>query len=215
MTRIPHRSVAEALERLAGQVMIADDGPHVAFVIGVNIGDPPSLWVCDRQGDVVPFDHVRNATDRPDPTAPSTETGRAAPWTPGDLAEASALVHDLLIAWQHTNDPEQALDQARRMYRRRRDAEFDHQLAVDLERSRLPHQCSRCGRRWATELDRDRHEAACRQPCRHQPAYQWIAYGRQHAVRCVCGHVIHAPTATDAGRAMLAHAHACRLDDPV
>jgi hypothetical protein len=124
---VPHRSVAQALERLAGDVLIADDGPHVAIVLGVNPDRPPSVWFADRDGHHYPIDALLSPDGDESPAA-DLGAGFAmqqAPFTLYDVVVVQRWLCDFVGAFSATGEFDTARRMADAAWRRYRDAELN------------------------------------------------------------------------------------------
>lgn len=146
-----HRGVARALERLAGDMLIADSGPHVAFIVGVDQTGEPDLWIAGSDGKSHNIARIS--------VARVNESARPAPWTWDDLAAASTFLSDLVSGLQPYNhrgfdDPVRgAVDYARRQ----RDHRRERALQKMIEKQQK-FKCT-CGLYFRTERGMKQHRA--------------------------------------------------------
>lgn len=135
-----HRGVARGLEDLAGRMVIADDGPHVAFVIGVLPDGRPTMWVVQADGtqhELDKFGFTRRDGDGgvpPDPTS-GEPRGEACCWTLSDLIDAGCYLHDVAVILPRTGDGAKTHQHAIRRHEHRQDHLLRHMIAVTERRN--------------------------------------------------------------------------------
>ncbi len=196
--------MAAALERLATDILIADDGPHVLISIGVNVGHPPTVWIADREGNHYDVAAIRHGNvDAPDDGEPDAR--HAAPWRMTDLVEAANFLVDWVNSVMHTGHGLASLAVAGQAHVARRDAVIERQLRKDAYELANPHVCDGCRRRFPEELARDVHRRRCTASDGHHFETGWVQQIGAITIICNCGGAVNGATYTEARRRMRDH----------
>ena len=139
----PHQGVAKALERLAERMVIADDGPYVAFVIGVNVEGHPTMWAADMNG--CPTDLRRMSWGK------KTETAtQPVPWTFSDLEDADRWLGFYRMGCRVRSGPK-VLQYAEDTWERVKNMEMERELERDRYLLDRPFQCEHCKGRYKSQ----------------------------------------------------------------
>lgn len=206
-----HRSVARGLERLADDMAIADDGPHVAFVIGIDMSGIPSMWIATRDEIARPADRIAFSQKPGDGSKPTS-------WTMADMATASSFIHDFIEGargqrYQATGLPVgrmHPVEYAHYRREQRQQWEIDRHLALDADLLDHPHPCDACRRRFKTARGMQMHRATCTAAISDahrciSTSWQQPPLPPQVTMNCTCGESIIGLDTRAARRAMREH----------
>ncbi len=151
----PHRGVALGLRDLGERMLIDDDGPHVAFVVGVMPDGRPMMWIACRSGRSDPITRYRTREE----SSSDPGGGEPAPWTLADLIAADRYLSSIRMH-SRTSDLPTAHAMALRDVDRIRDHEIDQALRRAAFESSHPHICE-CSRRFTTARGLAVHKRSC------------------------------------------------------
>lgn len=129
-----HRGVARALEDLAGRMAIADDGPHVAFVVGVMPDGRPTMWIAQPDGTQHDLDRCGFARTC-DPAPTDADGRRDAPWTIVDLIDAASYFRDVSVILPQVGAGDRTHAHAIRRHEHRQEHLLRHMIAVTERRN--------------------------------------------------------------------------------
>lgn len=152
-----HHGVADALAKLAGDLHLEQDGPHVAFVLTVNGVDMPQLWVaCD---DGLPRLWESHSTGGTKNTKPSS-------WSWPDVEDADTTWRQLVmwtrIRMRSSDEPfKAAVEQAVEARERSQTRQMTRALEAAAHDAAHPWVCT-CKQRFATERGLNMHRSRSR-----------------------------------------------------
>lgn len=202
----PWRNVAVSLERLSTDMLVADSGPHLAIVLGIEAGKPPHMWFADSSPHPIadPAERLRFGVE------PQSK-GRTTPFAVSELEAAHQWLGDYLSAIRMFRYKKvQPVDAANEMFAHRQAAEIERIMDAGFYEMEHPYQCDGCRRRFKTQGPLTRHRKTCINGTNgHSWASSFSSDSGRTGIRCTCGEHAWGDTHEEAARAMRAHIDAC------
>jgi hypothetical protein len=204
-------TIHAALERLGMDLLVSDDFPIITVCVTIYADRAPDIHIAALDRDiplnVADFrDRDPDGVDEPEQTQPL--------WGVAQLTEAGETLSDYTRSVRYSGSWEGAHERAQIQWARRREAELTRAVKADQERLAKPHQCSRCGRRFATQGPLTTHQKRCTSGRgKHREMGSRYGVNGEVDAQCCCGEWIHGANRREAEIAMAAHITACETTE--